>query len=904
MHCTGFRPQISISLLLAAAAAMANAATDSNAVLGFETPAGWMVKGDDAIPTALVSTTTRTQGNFAVALVYPASHNALTSLPVSSAATALSGLGNPGSVFEIDVLTPGDRFNPGNPGSLALSVSSSSAGLNHEYLGEVDFSRFPPGVYNTMQFAISDKVRNALGTGSFNDLVIELVLSSPGRGEREGQYLLDNLRVHSVPLVTGHPGLTPPPGYGGSVDFVVFGATPVAQSFPVEVLQVPDSLHLKLGAAGSTTVQLAIGYEGAPAFTCSFAANMSDPTGQYYAITSCTGGMQPGDLVGADWAQITIVGGDPTMKLRAQIAANPMGDMVGGGILPPMPTFWGDFDSCTPAPVAGQVVTTSASCTAQTAQANQIVTAYFNKVNNISPNWVVTPKPEFARRFGNGAPYDTGNPPPPPPANDPSFPFDKSGHMNPGGSFDAYWRLNGDISTSNSPNQTTHMDASFSGHAVLFGNDVNVLSVNANSDTSTGSSPTSSGSVHAYLFGVELPGGGSTTTGFNFNISQSQDLDLPPISAWIFSITLGASASVGVDASGTLAPSGIDINFGPNASLGVHAFGGINVGVASGGVDVHVDLLDVNTPVNVEALWSLSTLPTTCSASLKFSVDASVNISSGGGEVDLVATFGPCPFCYSKSWTLFSWSPLASTGYTLLNVAENVATFMLPTSACTQPLQVTINAPPGTAVAGIPINLVGTVTSPNAGNVNCLPYLCGGQMQPSPFSWSVAPPQTLNPASGQGCSVTATFTPGQRTLKLSATACYTDQFGRTITEAGSATENVNVTSLSAGNYIISTNPYPSGNPTPPFNNQSLSIQILGNSGPIQLTGEIVPPNPNLCSFWYVSPPGATIGGGGLNVTWTAVAGALYTIEFQADDCHGNHIGNPAVMQVNVQTIPQ
>ena len=328
MHCTGFRPQISISLLLAAAAAMANAATDSNAVLGFETPAGWMVKGDDAIPTALVSTTTRTQGNFAVALVYPASHNALTSLPVSSAATALSGLGNPGSVFEIDVLTPGDRFNPGNPGSLALSVSSSSAGLNHEYLGEVDFSRFPPGVYNTMQFAISDKVRNALGTGSFNDLVIELVLSSPGRGEREGQYLLDNLRVHSVPLVTGHPGLTPPPGYGGSVDFVVFGATPVAQSFPVEVLQVPDSLHLKLGAAGSTTVQLAIGYEGTPAFTCSFAANTSDPTGQYYAITSCTGGMQPGDLVGADWAQITIVGGDPTMKLRAQIAANPMGDLV------------------------------------------------------------------------------------------------------------------------------------------------------------------------------------------------------------------------------------------------------------------------------------------------------------------------------------------------------------------------------------------------------------------------------------------------------------------------------------------------------------------------------------------------------------------------------------------------
>jgi hypothetical protein len=150
----------------------------------------------------------------------------------------------------------------------------------------------------------------------------------------------------------------------------------------------------------------------------------------------------------------------------------------------------------------------------------------------------------------------------------------------------------------------------------------------------------------------------------------------------------------------------------------------------------------------------------------------------------------------------------------------------------------------------------------------------------------------------------ATFTPGTRPLTLSATANFTDQFGRTITETGSATEQLNVTALSAGNYIIGTNPLPAGNPPIPYNGQNLSIVISGNSGPIQLTGEIVPANPSLCSFWYVSPPGGTIGGGGLNVTWMATAGALYVVQFQATDCHGNNIGQPASMLVNVQSLPQ
>src|SRR5215472_404879 len=69
---------------------------DSNAIMGFETPAGWSVAGSNAtIPTEL-STTTRTQGSFALAVNTPSNLTKLASLPVTSNAAALAGVGNIG----------------------------------------------------------------------------------------------------------------------------------------------------------------------------------------------------------------------------------------------------------------------------------------------------------------------------------------------------------------------------------------------------------------------------------------------------------------------------------------------------------------------------------------------------------------------------------------------------------------------------------------------------------------------------------------------------------------------------------------------------------------------------------------------------------------------------------------
>ncbi len=946
---------VSTTLLLAAGAAaqVRLAVPDSNAIMGFETPAGWIVSPNQAISTTLASTTARTQGNFALALTNPAELNNLTSLPVSSTATALGGIGNPGAMFEIDVMPPTIQgFS--NRGSLTLSLSSRSRGLAHEPVGEVDFDRIPDGIYSTIQFPVPGSIAGALGNASFSDLVFEFLLSAPpGRGS--GTYLLDNLRLHSVTASTGQPGLRPPPGYGGSVDFVVIGSTPVAHSFPVAALQVPDSLHLKLGTTGTTTVQLEIGYGGSPSFTCSYAPNRSDSTGKFYAISACSGVAQAGDLVGADWAQITIIGGDPSIKLRAQLAANPLGDMVGAGVIPAMPTFWGDFDSCAPAPVAGVVVTGSPSCASQTAEANQIVTAYFNKVNNAPPpaGWVVTPKPEFAQRYGNGGPQNHLLGPPPPPG-DPPLPFDLGGHLNPGGSFDAYWRLFGmfdaeNASTAAATQSTAHLDATLGGHVVLFGNDVDVVSVSAVIDASSGqgtfntcdssghvkTSPDAFACFDVYLFGNQVfsqnvPGSVTLPNGVLF--STSTDLDLPPIPIWVFSITLGATASVELDLNNAkFAVTGFDVQLTPSAKLGAHVTGGIDIGIASGGVDARVDLLDVAAPLAAQAEWLVSTLPTLCSATPALSFSGQVNISSGGGEVDLVASFGPCPFCVDKSWNLFSWGPLAAASYPLFSVTTSPPPVMLPTALCSQPLQVTINRPLSTAALGLPILLDATVTSPNEGQILCGSH--SGAYQPT---WSVTSPDTLDTSAGQ-CQVTATFHAlGQRSLSLMAAATFTDQFGRPITESSpKISETVNVTQLPPGPYIWSVSTTggivvvePPGSP-PPYNGDTDSScgtgggQVVttascpvfityGGSSlfPVQLSGQVVGFTGNLCTNWVAtplngtpSPIGSTVSGPAPDVTWMIPGGpGTYTITMATTDCNGHQLGTPATMQVRVNIL--
>jgi hypothetical protein len=794
-------------------------ATPVDPIMGFETATSWFVASTSPATRAAL-TVVRTQGSFALALSFPASQTTLTSQTVGSTTNALAGVGDVGAIFELDVL-PGVTLPSGT--TLTLSVISASLKLSNVEVGQVTIDGLHPGIYNTLQFPIADSLRTALGGAAFQDLTFRLVLKFPSNAPTpdgplagplgDASILFDNLRVHSVPLVTATKTTKPPAGYGGTVDLVADGATPVSQSFPAAVVQVPDSFHLTQGTAGSTSVTLGLGSEnGTAAFTCTYDPDTTDTTGQSYAVKSCTNGIEAGDLVGASFAKLTIVGGTSLMEVRAQLAKNPVGDFAGRGVIPPMPTFWGDIAGCvnTPAPPRAAAIQ-STSCANQVAQINQIVTNYFNKVNaaNVSPNYIVTGVPEFAQRHGDGSPHSTINAPhidPSTGSGQVDLPFDQSGHMNPGGTFDAYWELKGDLNASSTPDannpsgsdSTMNFNANLSGHVVVFGFDQNVASVQASAQSTSGSSSNASGSYEVDLLGNTVASGNfDVNTGFNIPLfSQSSELNLPPIQVWIFSVTVGATGSVGVTASGSLAATGFNVSLTPQATIGVHLEGGVSIGIASGGVDVRIDLLDIQAPITAQAGLFADTTPQFCDLTMKSALTGEVTISAGGGEVDLEATFGVCPFCYSASQRLLHWDPLVITTSTLFNVPLTPDFIIpLPTSVCAHPLGVTIVLPTGTApvLDNLPQALVASVSGSD-GNATCTwTGFAGNDQQPNP----------------QGCSASAQFnSSGQRTLTVTATDIIPSTFGRTITETGSATITLNAIDLPPGVYILTTTPAP------------------------------------------------------------------------------------------------
>jgi hypothetical protein len=475
-----------------------------DAVMGFETAAGWVVKSSS--PTTTVSTTpTRTQGSHAFALANPSGAITLTSAAVAATEPALAAVGEADSIFAVDLMPP----SSGGAGSLALGVSCPSRGLKAE-VAEVQLSGLKPFIYTTLKFPIPDQVRSALAGAAFSDLTFEFVPSGTTAGA-SNVYLFDNLRAVAISPLTAKLGVALPVNFGGSLSLVAQGDTPAAQSFPIGPVQVPDTFRLAQGTAAGTTVRLQLGYDGTAAYTCTYNADPSDTTGLSYTVASCTGGVQAGDVVGGNYAALTIVNGSSEMKLQADLARNAVGDQVGAGLIPAMPTYWGKSGSCVPAPVAGTVYTMSPSCTAQINEASQISTAYFNTVNTSQAPYNIIAAPAADRALAHGA--GLGNPVPPSnPTQTNDVPINQSGHVNKGGDFDAYWTLTGDFNTKATPStgsSSAHFDAEFGGHIVAFGGDVDVVDVKATVDTSTGSSSSATGSVSFFLFGEQVPGGGS-----------------------------------------------------------------------------------------------------------------------------------------------------------------------------------------------------------------------------------------------------------------------------------------------------------------------------------------------------------------------------------------------------------
>ena len=812
----------------------------ADAVMGFEGTGGWTIKSSSPA-TAGTATAIRTQGTKALSVANPSGVTvSLTSTGVASTEPALTGVADADSIFAVDVMPP----SSGGSGSLALGVSSASLGLKEE-VGTQPLSSLKPFIYTTLKFPIPASVRSAIAGKEFKDLTFTFVLSGTSAGS-SNVYLLDNLRAVAISPRTAKLGVVLPVNAGGSLRLVAQGNTLASMAFPIGTVQVPQTFRLAAGTAAGTTVQLKLGYDGTAAFTCTYNPDTSDTTGLSYAIANCSGGVEAGDVVGANYAALTIMNGSAEMKLQADFAKNALGDQVGRSLIPSMPTYWGKADTCVPAPVAGTVYTISPSCKAQVNEASQISTAYFNTVSNSQApyNFIASPAADRSLAHGNGLPPQaTSNPTQ---SND--IPINQSGHANQGGDFDAYWVLTGDFNTKDTPStgsSSAHFDAEFGGHIVAFGGDVDVVDVKATLDSVTGSSPSATGSVSFFLFGEQVPGGGTVnaSTPINFNLSTSQTFNLPPVDFWIFTLQVGATADASLKATGTLAATGFNVTVDPQVSMGVSISGGVNLGIASGEVDAKINLLQVEVPINAQAGLIVNADPSACSISIDLALNAKVTVSALAGEIDLNASFGPCPFCYSDSYTLIKWSALESTTQTLFSIGpDTLAAIELPTALCTPNIKSTVTLPGANAQIGIVYPLQATVATIGGTPVSC-----------NDFKWSVSPAETIT---GTGCTSSIEFAKtGPHTLSLAVAASFTDSFGRTISGTGTGTEAVSVSTLGPGTYIIDANPAPT-NVQAPFNNQTAQF---GNGAGIQFTGQ------------YVGS--AT----GVNETWTMTDGSGKTV---------------------------
>jgi hypothetical protein len=755
MGCGGLQDDASTQVSATTATPVASAD-----ILGFEKSSGWSVS--NASPRI---SERRTQGTGAFALDAPGFGTHLTSQPVSTTAASLASLGASDSVFALDIMLPTPINHPTAVAWAQLKVKSTSRGLSQTDLGQVTLVGAPGGVYTTVIFKIPASVRSKLANATCSDLIFDLYIHPPDCPSDTVR--VDNLRAKSPS--------TPPLGAGAAVDLVALHSygpdvsTPGTASFPVGVVQIPQSFHLKLGSSTGGTAKLELGWESTIAWTCTYSAGNTGGAGLSYDFKSCTGGGQAGDLVTADFARLTIVKGNasagPT-KIRAQLAGNPLGDTTGRGVIPPMPTWWGDT----------------------TTDANTIINAYSTALNapkKTSERYITMPTPEFAERQGDGAPRDLLDPNLPPIPNDP--PFDKSGHLGKAGApWDAWWELQGALSFSDAnARHTSDLEANLGANVTVWGAQISVASMQMTVHTDNGqvtptgfTQPSSTGTLHMYLFGAELPGGGSTTaqTGFVYNISQSHTFDAPEIHVWIFGIQVGVSAAASVTATGDLRVDGFHLDVTPTATIGAHLTGLIDLGVAAGGVDVKIQLINVSAPIDGSLTWNVQTDPTVCGATLDFLLESNLTLSTLGGEVDLVARFGICPFCDHESYELFHWAALPiGNPVQLFSFSPTVTFFPLPMATCREPLIVNVTAPAANAQEFQTAQTVpsGTATRPSGASSGST---IGTSSDVPCQYWTWSSSDATDVISPNGCGAVITWgTPGPRSLTLSVA----DQFGET-----------------------------------------------------------------------------------------------------------------------------
>jgi hypothetical protein len=164
--------------------------TSNAEILGFENPAQWTVSSGSKSASPV-----HTEGTVSLAIASPVNYTTIVSAALTSAGTELSGIA-PGAAFRVDLQLPTTQPNPYWFGAMQMFVTSVSRGVYNQYLGQVELTGVPLGVFKTHEFLFPAFVIQLLQGSSYADLQVTIVLNVPSAGT--GTYLLDNLRLRAA----------------------------------------------------------------------------------------------------------------------------------------------------------------------------------------------------------------------------------------------------------------------------------------------------------------------------------------------------------------------------------------------------------------------------------------------------------------------------------------------------------------------------------------------------------------------------------------------------------------------------------------------------------------------------------------------------------------------------------
>jgi alpha-tubulin suppressor-like RCC1 family protein len=158
-------------------------------ILGFETTAGWQVTTGTSV--TLSQSTQHVQGNFSLGVRSPNGFAEIKSNQLSS--TAVASIVSP---VGFDLMLPTTQVNPSYFGAAQLYYDIPSKNVFNAFIGQVELTGRPTGVFQRVEFALSASQLTTLRS-SYTDLDFKIALNLP-TGET-GTYLLDRFGTLTAP---------------------------------------------------------------------------------------------------------------------------------------------------------------------------------------------------------------------------------------------------------------------------------------------------------------------------------------------------------------------------------------------------------------------------------------------------------------------------------------------------------------------------------------------------------------------------------------------------------------------------------------------------------------------------------------------------------------------------------